>query len=657
MKKLLIAVLFFAAPGLWANDIPVEAFSNHGDYLDLKLSPDGKHLAARVRNENTIVLLIMRASDNKIIGGVKPGSDDVIHSVTWVNKERVVYEFAEKRVGLDSPVGTGELFGINIDRTKNKQIYGYRAYDGRANSRIKNKDNSYASQEILSLLEDQEKYILIIEYPWQLKANTYYDNRVRPAIISRLNVYTGKKKKIETLPYPRVRAVADKHGNINFISWRDDKNKLFTAFRKDEDDDWQELSNAFEVNQELSPFTLSKDLSKVYMWGRESEKGLSIVYEMDIATGHYQPMFEGLATDIENVLLDHATDVPVVAVSYPDKPKYHYAKVKSKTKNLHRMLAASFEGQDVFISSSSQDGDLHLVHVSSDINPGEYYTFNSKTNKAAFLWANRSWIDPRTQLPKQPIKITARDGVEINGYLTLPATIDAGTKPPLLVMLHGGPHGPRDHWDYESEVQLFANKGYAVLQPNFRGSGGYGQDFLEMGHRQWGGSMINDILDATKWTVEQNLVDSERICTYGGSYGGYAALMSVVRAPDMFSCTVGIVGLYDLNNMFTDSDIATNYGGQAYLEDAIGRDPAELKEFSPVSHADKIKAKVLLIHGEKDERVSVKNTDQLETKLEKAGNPAEIMLFSQSGHGVYDQEDRLKMYKKILDFLGKHIGS
>ena len=657
MKKLLIAVLFFTAPSLWAADIPVEAFSRHGDYLDLKISPDGKHLAARVRNEDTVVLLFMRVSDNKVIGGVKPGTNNEIHSITWVNNERVVYEFAEKQVGLDSPVPTGELYGINIDRSDNKHLYGYRASDKRINSRIQNKDNTFASQEILSLLEEQKKYILIIEYPWRLIGNTYYDDRTKPAIVSKLNVYTGRKHKVENILYPRVKALADMQGNINFISWRDQNNNLYTAFRKEQDDSWQELDQVFDVNQELSPFALSKDLTKVYMFGREAEKGIALVYEMDIASGVYRPLFSDLTTDIEDIIRDHNTNKPVVAVSYPDKPKYHYVESKSQTKNLHEMLVATFEGQDVDITSSSANGQIHLLHISSDVNPGEYYIFDSKRNKANFLWANRSWIDPRTQRPKTPINFTARDGVEIHGYLTLPAERSDNKKPPLLVMLHGGPHGPRDEWHYQSEVQLFANKGYAVLQPNFRGSGGYGSVFEKLGHRQWGGKMIDDIVDATKWTIQQGVVDAEKICTYGGSYGGYSALMSVVRAPDLYQCTIGYVGVYDLNNMFTDSDISKNYGGAEYLQKVLGVDAKQIAEYSPINHVEKIKAKVMLVHGEKDERVSVKNTDQLEEKLQQAGNPAEIMLFSQSGHGVYDQESRLKLYTNMLSFLDKHIGN
>lgn len=656
MKKLIIAVLFFAAPSLWAVDIPVEAFSKHGDYLDIKLSPDGKHLAARVRDKSSIVLIFIRTEDKSVTGYIKPRDDNAIHSVTWVSNERVVYEFAEKRSGLDQPVPTGELFAVNFDGSKSVHLYGYRASDKKANSRVRNKDSAFASQEVLSVLENDKKHILIIEYPWNLRGKTYYDDRSKPAVISRLNIFSGRKKKIESLPFQRVRAIADKQGNINFVSWLDRESNIYTAYRENRDEEWKELGKAFDVSQDLSPFALNKDKSKVFMYGREPEKGLIVMYEMDIKTGEYGAIFDGLTSDIENILLDHETGEPVVAVSYPDKPKYHYANTKSKTQKLHRMLAASFEGQDVFITSSSDDGHLHLVHVSSDVNPGEYYIFDSQNNGADFLWANRSWIDPRTQLPKKPIAFTARDGVEINGYLTLPRKKADGSKPPLLVMLHGGPHGPRDHWDYESEVQLFANKGYAVLQPNFRGSGGYGQDFEELGYRQWGGNMINDIIDATKWTVAQDLVDGDRICTYGASYGGYSAVMSTVRDPDLYKCTIGYVGVYDLNNMFTDSDIGGNYGGPAYLKRVIGEDESQIADFSPVNHADKIKAKVMLIHGKKDQRVSVENTNQMEDKLIAAGNSPETIIFGTSAHGVYDEKARLDLYNNVLEFLDKHIG-
>jgi dipeptidyl aminopeptidase/acylaminoacyl peptidase len=256
----------------------------------------------------------------------------------------------------------------------------------------------------------------------------------------------------------------------------------------------------------------------------------------------------------------------------------------------------------------------------------------------------------------QSIKFTTEDGLDIYSYLTLPVNIDETAKPPLVTMVHGGPHAPYyDIWGFDGMVQFLANRGYAVLQVNYRGSGGFGKAFEEAGFRQWGGKMIDDITDATQNVVDQGLVDGNRMCIYGASYGGYASLMSVVRQPDLFKCAIGYVGVYNLEYMYTDSDITMRDKGENYLEMVIGNDKAELAKFSPVHFADKIKANVFLIHGEKDARVSVRNSEEMRDALIKAGKQVPYLNFSNSGHGVYDEEGRRLLYSEIEKYLAQQL--
>lgn len=648
---LLLSIVSFAVFSL---QIPIENFVKHGDYLDMDLSPDGKHISARMRVEGRVYLVFLDTETMKIVGGVKPRSGDEIHSAAWINDERIVYQFREAVYSSDRPVATGELFATNIDGSKSTTLYGYRAGESSTGTRLKKREDSNATPEIISNLVNDEKQILIVEYPWTLKGRFWQDTRQTKPEISRLNVYSGKKRKLEVLPHPGAEPLATEDGKINFIRWTNEKFQYEAAYRENEDAQWTSINNEQAKNH--VPIGLSKNGDKVYFKGNVGEKAFSTLFELDLKTGFYTQIFSDLEADIQNYNWDPQLDKPVVGFTYPDKVSYSYAEGESETAKLHKKLASAFSGQHVSITSQSKSSGLVLVHVSSDINPGEYYLFDTKTNDARFLWANRSWLDPNEMAAMQTLKFTSEDNLEINGYITLPKGLAADEKAPMVVMIHGGPHFVRDYWEFNSEVQLFASRGYAVLQINYRGSGGYGNKFEHAGFREWGGKMIQDIIAGTQYSVDNFPIDENRMCLYGASYGGYAALMATVRAPDTYKCTIGYVGIYDLNYAYTESDTMKLMGGEAYLNKVIGTDKVQLNEFSPVNHADKIKANVMLIHGEKDSRVPVINAETMLKRLEDVGKEVPYLNFSKSGHGVWDEEGRYTLYKGVLEFLDKNIG-
>ena len=500
--------------------------------------------------------------------------------------------------------------------------------------------------------------ILILEHPWSTDGFTYYDDRIKDTQVTKLNVFSGKKVKVETLPHGGAEAFATPKGEIKFMTWRDDQYYYHSAYREDEDSDWKELELSEKSKQNLIVESINKAGDKAYAWGTVGDKEVYTLFELDLKTGEYTQVFDGMSTDIEHIIYDPETGAPVVGVSHPAKAKYHYRATKSATKskvaNLHKALVGSFAGQTTLFASMSKDGSKILVRVFSDINPGEYYLFDANTKQAQFLWANRSWLDPRKMASSTPFKFETSDKTELNGYITLPNNLAVDKKAPLVVMIHGGPQ-TRDFYQFDSEVQLLANHGYAVMQVNFRGSEGYGSAFRRAGYLEWGGKMIQDIIDATNYVTTHFNVDSDRMCTYGASYGGYAALMATVRAPDLYKCAIGYDGIYDLNYAFSESDTMRLLGGKAYLERVLGTDPKRLNEFSPVNHADKIKAKVMLIHGDKDTRVPVINAEKMLEKLEAAGQKVPYLNFSKSGHGVRDPEGRLELYTALLKHLEENI--
>ena len=259
-----------------------------------------------------------------------------------------------------------------------------------------------------------------------------------------------------------------------------------------------------------------------------------------------------------------------------------------------------------------------------------------------------------TLAPTRPISFQARDGLTLHGLYT--ATPGNGPKP-LVVMPHGGPHGPYDSWGYDADAQFLASRGYGVLQVNYRGSGGRGREFMESGYREWGGKMQDDIADGVRWAIGQELADPERICTYGASYGGYAAMMQPIRYPELYKCAIGYVGVYDLEVMKKEGDITDSESGRRYLDRALGSDPAQLKAWSPAQNVDKIGIPVFLVQGSVDKRVPMEQFDALRKAFEARGIPVETLVAKDEGHGFYEPRNRAELYRRMEAFLDKYIGN
>ena len=654
-KTLFIFILSFSSPLVTSAEISLEHFTKHGDYLDITISPDGKYLAARLRQDGKVPLVFIERASNKVVGAVNPGINNEVHTVNWVSNDRVIYELAEKHHYSDRPIPTGELFISNYNGRGQKMLFGYRASNEKTGSRISSKKNIKSSQELVSILPEDPNKILIIEHLWSMQGNVYYDDRSRTPVLSKLNLINGKRKKQETIPFKGADVLSTKTGDVLFASWTDENYIFRAAYRETVESPWVELDEDTFNASTVEPVAISNDASKAYFIASQGELGIKNMLELDLVTGKKNILFDSVGTGIYGWEVDLDTGIPVVGISYERKQEFHYSSKVSETSNLHKMLTNAFDGQNLRIVDSTSDGHLLLLRTSSDVNPGEYYVFDVVNKGAEFIWANRSWIDPRQLRPTKPISVKARDGLKLSGYLTLPEQVE-GIKSPMVVMIHGGPHGVRDYWSYDSEVQLLANRGYAVLQVNFRGSGGYGGKFQELGYKEWGGKMIDDIIDATNFALNEKSIDKSKVCAYGASYGGYAAMMVAAKAPDLYKCTIGYVGVYDLNLMFTEGDIIDSWGGLAYLERAVGNEKDLLSEDSPINRINDIKANIMLIHGDNDRRVPVVHYDEMRDALKKANKPVKEMLFDLSGHGVWNEKSRKKLYSGVVEFLDDNIG-
>jgi dipeptidyl aminopeptidase/acylaminoacyl peptidase len=311
---------------------------------------------------------------------------------------------------------------------------------------------------------------------------------------------------------------------------------------------------------------------------------------------------------------------------------------------------------DFSIHSRTHGDDRWIVEYVEDRHPVAYYLYDRSTRTGRFLFTTRPTLAAYTLAAMEPISFETRDGLTIHGYLTRPPGAEASSLP-LVLNVHGGPWH-RDTWGYDPEAQWFANRGYACLQVNFRGSTGYGKRFLNAGNKEWGGRMHDDLVDAVQWAVDSGVADSSRIAIYGGSYGGYAALVGATFTPDLFRCAIDIVGP---SNLITFIETIPPYWSSylAMLHDRVGNPEADaefLRARSPLTHVDRIRIPLLIAQGANDPRVKQAESEQIVAVMREKGIDHEYVLFPDEGHGFAKPENRLRFYAAAERFLARHLG-
>jgi dipeptidyl aminopeptidase/acylaminoacyl peptidase len=303
-----------------------------------------------------------------------------------------------------------------------------------------------------------------------------------------------------------------------------------------------------------------------------------------------------------------------------------------------------------------------VVWAFSDCRPGEAYAYNRETDRLVLLGRALAHIDPARMSAMDFVTYKARDGLDIPAFVTLPRSSKTRKNLPLVVYVHGGPWVRGSHWGWNPEVQFLASRGYAVIQPEFRGSTGYGEKLFKAGWRQWGQAMQDDLADAARWAIAQGIADPKRIAIVGASYGGYAAMMGLVRHPDVFACAVNWVGVTDMELFFTKNwgddipAIAKTHGMTQLIGDPK-TDAEMLRANSPVLQAAKITQPVLMAYGKLDRRVPIAHGERMREAL-KAHNPnVEWVVYDKEGHGWYRVETNVDFWGRVERFLGKHLAA
>ena len=621
-----------------------------------KLSPTGKYVARTVNvfdagSEKTVLVVQDRVTGKRIGHFNLAGKTQVI-DFWWVNDERIVLSAGQKFGLLEKPQLTGELFATNADGSGQGILVGQRADQDSTSSHITTGKATVAdAASLVATLPDDPRHAIVEVWPHDAGA-TY-------AKAAKMDVGTGQLQIIATAPIRRADFLTDLHGDVRFAWGSNEDNALKTYYRDDAKSEWRLLNDESSSDIRMVPLGFSADGRTAYI-EQERKDGPDAVMAYDTTTHALREQTrDAIADPSSDMDIDPDRDLvfgphhELVGVRYLDaKPRAVFFDENDTTAKLFRTLENSFPDSALTISDYTRDGNLALVHVDADSVPGDVYLFGLDTKKAVHMASHRDWIDPDRMGTTRAIRYTARDGLTIEGFLTIPNGSD-GKHLPLVVNPHGGPIGVRDVWGFDGEVQLMASRGYAVLQVNYRGSSGRGRAFEHAGFRQWGGAMQDDVTDATKWAIAQGIADPKRICIYGASYGGYAALMGVAKEPDLYRCAIGYVGVYDLPRWYHNEPMQGRSRTNT-MEAIMGSD--NLDAISPVHLADRIKVPVMLAAGAEDEIAVPIHTEMMREALLKAGKSVDAKIYPGEGHGFFVEANREDFFTRMLDFLQRNIG-
>lgn len=627
---------------------PVTAFTNFPKYESMKLSPDGKFLAFTRHSTEHEIITVMHYPALKLSGQAHFGDRIDIDSFMWANNTRLLISPNRRFPGLmDFKAPTGEIIGINADGRAAEVLFGWAAGEDQRGTRIDRRQSTYSAADIVARLPATPDEVLIQTY------GTYgYGGEGEFNSIFRMNVNNGKLHKLVGSPLRNGNFLVDENLNVAYVSGEDRAGDPHVYWRKPDDTEWTLFESGKAGEGWLLPVAPTGKSGEFYGLG-DRDAPTDGVFRITPATGEKKLLYRHPIASIELAGVDPSGKA--WGFGYEDHiPRYWYPDEAHPLAALHLWLRGAFRGHKVGITSVTDDLSLAIAIISAPQLPPTYYVVDIPGRKLLVALASRPDLKAEQLGKVEPIEFTARDGLKIRGYLTTPpGAPEKGL--PMVVVVHGGPHGVHDSYVFDWETQLFASRGYAVLQVNYRGSGGRGREFLGAGYGRWGREMQDDITDGVRWAIGDGVADPKRICIYGGSYGAYAALTGVFREPDMFRCAIGMAGVYDLSLMFEKGDIQSRESGMNYLERAVGTDKEELKRRSPVYNADKIKAEVLLLHGKLDERTPIEHAKRMREALEKAGNPPEWSTEWGEGHGFFDEANRAAAYERILQFLSKHL--
>lgn len=637
-------VLGMVAPA--SAQVDVDHYIKKNEFNDIQISPDGQYLAATIPFGDRTGLAVLRRSDSKVMSSFTLGKNNHVQDFFWANKERLLVTVSQKIGMLEEPQSTGEILGMNFDDKSPDLLIGYRAASAMlAGTNIRTSKSELVAAINVARMPGDDRNVIVTVTPYG------EDENWRRA--DRMDIYTGRRVTVARSPVKGASFHADNKGVVRFAvgSEYDNASKLY--HRDSDDAEWKLINDETASGQVEWPLGFSEDNRTAYLQAEQAQ-GADAIIAYDTVTGQRKELLRDGRSDPTVIIPRFGpSQAPVGALYLDGRPHTRFFDPKGTEARLYQMLQAAFPSDSVVVTSTTDDGNLALISASSDRNPGSFYLFDTRAKKASYVLSRRSWIDPGTMAAVKPVELKARDGLAMRGYLTLPpGKPERGL--PLVVLPHGGPFGAFDQWTFDVEPQILAAAGYAVLQVNYRGSSNYGRSFSQAGAQQWGGTMQDDLTDATHWAIDQGIADRSRICMYGASYGAYASLMGAAKEPDLYRCAAGYVGVYDLVTL-SAQESRESKRMSTWTSEWMGKGEG-LASVSPNRIANRIKVPVFLAAGGEDETAPIEQSEKMERALKQAGVPVETLYYRTEGHGFYTVEHQREYYTKLLAFLARNLG-
>lgn len=621
LKAVLLMLIIGSMTMSWADTplIPMRDFFRNPTKTNYQLSPDGQTLAFMQPWQDRLNIHVQKIG-SETVTRVTAATERDIAGYMWANNERLV--FVQDKGGDEN----FKLYAVNLDGSDQKTLTPFDS----------------VQVQIIDDLEDLDEYLLI--------GLNKRDKRIFDAY--RININSGEMTLVGENPGNISQWVTDNDGKLRVAVTTDGVNNSL-LYRAAEGEPFKTLQTT-SFKETLSPLYFTYDNKYLYMASNLGRDKMAIVKYDPATTTELKVVFEHPEVDVSNLIRSNRRK-KITGVSYnTDKRHYHF--FDKDRESLQKNLEGRLPGYEVIVASMSKDENKVLVRTFSDKSLGAYYYYDRDDNDFRKLVDVSPWLNEDHMADMKPIKYQSRDGLTIHGYLTLPKGV-TGKNLPVVINPHGGPWH-RDSWGFNPEVQFLANRGYAVLQMNFRGSTGYGKSFWQASFKQWGKTMQDDVSDGVKWLIAEGIADPKRIGIYGGSYGGYCTLAGLAFTPDLYACGVDYVGV---SNIFTWMNAIPPYWEQyrEMLYEMVGHpenDRELLESASPVFHIDNIKAPMLVAQGANDPRVPQQESDQMVEALKKRGIDVPYIVKENEGHGFRNEENRFEFYGAMEVFLSKHLG-
>ena len=618
---LLMAGTYFTACA--QTQIPLENFFKNPEKIDYQVSPDGTYFSFMAPYENRLNLFVQKIGSDTTIRITSETERDITASM-WAGNNRILFI---KDTGGDENY---QLYGVNIDGSDLK------SYTNFPNVRT----------TIIDPLRKIDSLVIIGM------------NKRNPQVFDpyRLNLNTGELTLLAENPGNIQGWMTDHDGKLRVANAIVDGVNNQILYRETEDQPFQPvLTTNFKETVSFAVFT--PDNKMVYALTNIGRDKTALVLMDPKTCEEKEVLYMNDKYDISDLNYSEKKNrLTVVACEgHKDMIRHYFDKEEEE---IRKKLEAQLPGYNVGVTSMSKNENIRMIYAGNDRTYGTYYLYNVKENKLTKVADIAPWIKEEEMCAMNPITYTSRDGLTIEGYLTLPKgyTMENAKNLPVVVNPHGGPW-IRDSWGYNPEVQFLASRGYAVLQMNFRASTGYGRKFTELGYKQWGQTMQNDITDGVKWLIKEGIADPKRVAIYGASYGGYATLAGVTFTPDLYACAVDYVGV---SNLLSFMNTIPPYWKPLLdmMHEMIGdpeTDKEMMEKYSPVFHVDQIKAPLFIAQGANDPRVNKAESDQMVEALKKRGVEVEYMVKENEGHGFSNEENKFDFYRAMEKFLDKYL--